>query len=785
MHKTALRTGTDLAWPDAWKFEVSALPNALQEGWLEVKLMDEVKAVGTVHIPLWSIVVGPCSQSFLMPVKGKPFSRFEADIRALQISELSLQPLQVRANLPASLHRFSLTMRFVGDKELACHSDIQEMPTWLFPVTTKMDFSLLITGTSFLQSALHFKIWKHESQTQRTLTAESWVGLAKLVRPESVPFPKHSSDLHPKQKPQSDYAFETALWYGGQKSGTLCGELRITGAPFLAQLPLGVNTEQGYKLQHTELLPRTREQVSWKPQLPPQLVQLDALSRELKDLLQRSDSPALAQAHVSHITLLSYELRETEREGQTVHVYSSEVEAQAAQLLFLDLGEFLLEHAEQTPAEAKGLYYECLVLLTKRGELDLGYLALERKEQQAIGQRYWKFLKRVLGRALSKLGEKDKELSVREFAECVCAQGYFRVREFREEVLSALRSNEAVSEWRGTTYDLEQDISQPWALLDWDKYFRRYLPEEQQSAGEIMLDGPWKRRLAKRGLAFFRFLCEWTRVVTRAFGPKSVPWHELPGYHVLVKSLLLAMKSQPSSSEGLQQAVLSFLRNARIVSIFVLVLFHKTNVHQAEAVSRSMELLCSWFTALHESGFSLPATFPSAFFAQGLVLALRSDLVLNQVSILWLLYRCYHVLDSEAKQEVVLDALLSQPAPLMYHWSKDVRSAFWSLALYRLLSLKWLSLLPLSEVDKQICAKAEEAVVKAQALQGGVTEPFTTTPYESQSREELKRALLEYESWLASHLSHSPDKSASFPFPDMGIQRPFEDTVERELADDW
>ena len=746
--------------------------------------MDATKAVGTVRIPLWSIVVGPCSQSFLMPVKGKPLSRFEADVRALQISNLSLQPLQIRANLPVSPHHFSLTMRFVGDKELVCHSDILDSPTWQFPATSKMDFSLLITGTSFLQSALHFKIWKHESKTERTLVAESWVGLAKLIRPEAVSFPQHSYDLHPKQKPQCDYAFETAMWYGGLKSGTLCGELRVTGAPFLAQLPLGVNTEQGYKLQHTELLPRTREQVSWRPQLPPQLVQLDALSRELKDLLQRSDSPASAQAHVSHITLLSYELRETEREGQAVHVYSSEGEAHAAQMLLLDLGEFLLDHAEKTAVEAKGLYYECLMLLARRGELDLGHLALERKEQQAVGQRYWKFLKRVLGQALSKLGEKDREPSVREFAECLCAQCYFRVREFREELLGALHSNEGISEWRGTTYDLEQDISQPWALLDWDKYFRRFLPEDQQSASEVVLEGPWKKRLAKHGLAFFRFLCEWTRVVTRAFGPKSVPWHELPGYHVLVKSLLLAMKSQVSSSEGLQQAVLAFLGNTRIVSIFVLVLFHKTNVHQADAVSRAMEWLCSWLTALHESGFSLPATFPSAFFAQGLVLALRSDLILNQVSILWLLYRCYHVFDSEIKQEVVLDALLSQPAAYMYHWSREVRSAFWSLVLYRLLSLKWLSLLPLSAVDKQICAKAEEAVAKAQALQGGVTEPFTTAPYESLSRHELQRTLLEYESWLAFHLSPSLGKS-TFPFPDLGIQRPFEDTVERRLADDW
>lgn len=749
--------------------------------------MEESKSVGTVHLPLWSIVVGPCSQSFLVLAKGKPLGRFEAEVHALQVSELRLQPLRIKASLPASSHRFSLTMRFVGDKELVCHSDILDSCTWQFPANSKMN--LLTTGTSFLQSALHFKIWKYENQTERTLAAESWVGLARLVKTDLVSFPKDPLDLNPRQKAESEYMFETALWYGGKKIGTLSGELSITGAPFLAQLPLGVNTELGYKLQHTELLPRTREQASWRPQLPPQLVQLDALCRELKDLLQRSDNLLSAQAHVSHITLLSYELRETEREGQAVHVYSTESEVQAAQLLLLDLGEFLLDSAEKTSLEAKGLYYECLVLLTRRGELDLGHLALERTEQQQIGQRYWKFLKQVLGRALSKLGEKDKEPSVREFAEIVCAQCYFRVREFREEVLAVLRSNDAVNEWRGTTYDLEQDISQPWGLLDWDKYFRRFLPEAQ-SACEIVMDGPWKKRLAKRSLAYFRFLCEWTRVVIRAFGSKSVPWHELPGYHVLVKSLLLEMKSQRSFSEGLQQAILAFLANTRILSIFVLVLFNKTNVYQSEAVNKAMELLCFWLTALHESGATLPSTFPSAFFAQGLILSLRSDLMLNQVSTLWLLYRCYHVLDSEIKQEVILEALLRQPAPYMYHWNQIVRTAFWALVLYRLLSLKSLPLLPLSALDQQICKMAQETVAQAQALQGGVAEPFPTAPYETQSRLELQQALLSYQSWLTACLStpQRPGKYglfASFPFPDLGIQRPFEDTVERRLAEDW
>ena len=269
----------------------------------------------------------------------------------------------------------------------------------------------------------------------------------------------------------------------------------------------------------------------------------------------------------------------------------------------------------------------------------------------------------------------------------------------------------------------------------------------------------------------------------RAFDTKTVPWHELPGYHILVKSLLLEMKHQRSYSEALQQAALSFLANTRIISVYLLVQFHKTNVHQPEAVSQTLVLVGSWLTALHESGAVLPTTFPSAFFSQGLARALNSDLMLNQVSVLWLLYRCYHIFDSEIKQEVVLNLLLAQPAPYMYHWNHMVREAFWTLVLYRLLSLKTLSLFPLTAVDRSVLAKAEETVSKAQTLQGGVIEPFVTAPYESASRGELQRALRDYEAWLSS--VNSSRRLGGFPFPDLHIPRPFEDTVEERLAEDW
>lgn len=276
-----------------------------------MQLMQENKQVAGVSIPLWNIVVGPCAQSFPVLAKGKSIGRFEADVHVLQMAELHLQFLRIQAVLPSPCTgHLSFTLRFLSDQELLLQSEIQEEPTWLF-VPNQMVFSLSISATSFILSALHFKLLQHSGKNDRVLVAESWLGLARLLKSEPASFPKNAFDIRPRPLPQSEHPFQTSLWIGGQQAGTLTGLLRMTGAPFLAQLPLGVHTEQGYKLQNTEFLPRIREQATWRPQIPSQLAQLDALTRELKDLIQRADplSPASIQAHVSHSTMLSYELR--------------------------------------------------------------------------------------------------------------------------------------------------------------------------------------------------------------------------------------------------------------------------------------------------------------------------------------------------------------------------------------------------------------------------------------------------------------------------------------------
>ena len=48
--------------------------------------------------------------------------------------------------------------------------------------------------------------------------------------------------------------------------------------------------------------------------------------------------------------------------------------------------------------------------------------------------------------------------------------------------------------------------------------------------------------MSKRGVAYFRIATKWVHHVKAKFVRKDVPWRDIPGYRVIVKTTLLEMK---------------------------------------------------------------------------------------------------------------------------------------------------------------------------------------------------------------------------------------------------
>lgn len=806
-HKT--QESASLRWDEEWHFTIQSSERLLASQKLTITVLQEAVEIGSTAIPLWEVVTGPPAQSFpVVGNRGKVVGRVEAEIRALQVTLIRLSPIHVNCNLNSSqFGNFSLSVKYLAEHEQETHhSPIAVSPQWHF--NHQLQFESLATVPILRNAAVQLRVWKQDEKDLRdSLVAECWIGLGKLLKAkdqvESRVKNRRWSEREGettiwKQGKEVERSFASKLWLCGRHVGDVKGSFLVCGVPHITQLLCGVHTEQGISLRDSPLHVSPATTARNVP-LSASLQRINQLFSVLKSLTsQQHDSLAPSSQHHQAITQLNSSLQSTERDQRLVFIYEHEEELLEAQTLLLEVGEFLRDFAEGVGYEERGLYYEGLRAVISRGELDLGHLALDRhlspslsRQKLSVGVRFWSFLKSLLRLALSKSNEKGVDSHIRDFSNTVMADCYFKFASFRDLLLNSLKEKSfgPVPEWRNTASDLDEEVQVPprsLPMFDWALYFVPFLPREEQDLQAETASPLWQKRMAKRGLSFFRFLRVWIEYVESGFVHKYVPWPDIPGYHVLVKSFLLELKQRPVGQlpAALITASIQLLCNPHLVSVFLLVLYQRTNLYSPRAVTESLSITKQWLTTLQEAGYGLPLTFPESFFTQSLELVLHCDLEVNTGNAIWLLYHCYQVLSAEIKEALVLNALLGkQVAAFMWHWSQAVRTLFWNFVLFRLVSLKTIPLEPITLLDQRILARTDE-----------ITQSFShfdqlsaeQRPYFAQSQAEYRHIRADFEAWL---YSKTPEFGAGrkgkfgpfarFPYPDLQPLKGREDRQER------
>lgn len=178
------------------------------------------------------------------------------------------------------------------------------------------------------------------------------------------------------------------------------------------------------------------------------------------------------------------------------------------QLQLIDLGNHLLQYADELDDVMKGSYYDCLRYIMNRDEFSLGNVGFDSHLQNVakaldsnkvakkskaqirmeklridIGHKYQKLLYQTLKRVLSKLNMKalDSEQE-RKFVDNYAAIAYFRIPEFRTRLLECLKNENdpEIKYWRGTEYQLGQQHNlikndDFVSLFDWQNNFYKTL----------------------------------------------------------------------------------------------------------------------------------------------------------------------------------------------------------------------------------------------------------------------------------------------------------------------
>lgn len=252
---------------------------------------------------------------------------------------------------------------------------------------------------------------------------------------------------------------------------------------------------------------------------------------------------------------------------------------------------------------------------------------------------YQEYFTKALKHVLNKFPQCEKKL--RGFTDNILVLAYFRLPDFRHKLLSSIiRKDDEISEWRFHEWGIDEKVTDDMressliSQFSWEKDFNHYLKTHTHGTKlheEIQLivnSESWQKRFHERNETFFYFLCEWNHYVHKKMLFKNhIPWQDLPGYRILLKSFLVELKNREivKYPETLKRAASEFLLNEKLLNIFLSLLYNKTKVYDAPSTFITFEMINEWLKAILQHKKILPSFFEFSFFLEGITKVLEQD----------------------------------------------------------------------------------------------------------------------------------------------------------------
>ncbi len=147
-----------------------------------------------------------------------------------------------------------------------------------------------------------------------------------------------------------------------------------------------------------------------------------------------------------------------------------------------------------------------------------------------------------------------------------------------------------IEEWRSSDgISLEEDEQQDdhahgiMRIFDWKTFFYDQIPQDKYDNNieilqKILSTDKWKMRISKRGVAYFLIVKQWAEYVKRSLVRNNVNWMNVPGYRLILKSILIEMKEREVAlyPEALKNATIALISNEKLLNVFVSIVFRKT-----------------------------------------------------------------------------------------------------------------------------------------------------------------------------------------------------------------
>jgi Protein of unknown function (DUF1765) len=163
-------------------------------------------------------------------------------------------------------------------------------------------------------------------------------------------------------------------------------------------------------------------------------------------------------------------------------------------------------------------------------------------------------------------------------------------------------------------------------------------------------------------------------------------WQDIPGYKLIVKSVLYEFKSRPINDfpDALIDASLILIHNTELLTVFVNVIFGRTNIYDSVSMCATMNIVTKWLNHIETEGLLFPSNFDFSFFMKGIDIALDFEHSVTVPRTLHLLYRTLHYIPIEQRSAIVHSIFKKYIYKLFFCWSYNIRDLFFALFLYQI-----------------------------------------------------------------------------------------------------
>ena len=371
-------------------------------------------------------------------------------------------------------------------------------------------------------------------------------------------------------------------------------------------------------------------------------------------------------------------------------VYKDEGELLQCQNIFIELANHLMNYADEMDEKIRELYYDILTIICNREELNLHsmgfdqstyeylmhlgskmsfqkgesktkneikYLALKMK----VGLSYQSFLYHSLLKVLSKFEQKALNENEKHFTENFCALCYFRIPEFRSHFLENFIEKTKNQEQLYEIFAEPKGKPIGTGNYDWEKNFHKFLKTSQKGVKHLQdfqksLDEyDFKTEIAKNDSLFFSILSEWCKsVYYQKISKYHIPWNEIPGYSVLVNTLLheMKIKNVSSYSKNMKEATKYMLYNEKLLGIFVVIVYKSTKVYDSVATFNTFELIDFWLDFLQREKKTIHTIFDYSFFFKGIKLVMEQEHAICIAKCMNMIYNNYQIFPPAFKKEL-------------------------------------------------------------------------------------------------------------------------------------